>query len=237
MKKLITLLEILSLNSVEKEMSEALDVYDNVNFKDNVVGNSAPSRDNINTALLQDVQTAAKVAGVKVDITTAVSGHKPGSRHESGNAVDIAIINDKAVSLANRIYADKLVDALVKMGYQKNVEVGYSKAVLTFGFKGHDNHVHVSNKDGQPSKYNKDDISSPKSVSTSGGTTTSVDQSTSGDQSTSDSTNGITDYKSVASNMFDNALKTGIKQIGVQTESRLDRDINKIKKLLKWYNL
>jgi hypothetical protein len=227
MKKLITLLEILSLNSVEKEMSEALDVYDNVNFKDNVVGNSAPSRDNINTALLQDVQTAAKVAGVKVDITTAVSGHKPGSRHESGNAVDIAIINDKAVSLANRIDADKLVDALVKMGYQKNVEVGYSKAVLTFGFKGHDNHVHVSNKDGQPSKYNNDGVSSPASVSTSGGTTTS------GDQSTSDTTGGVTDYKAVASNMFDNALKTGLNKIGVQTESRLDRDINKIKKLLK----
>lgn len=166
MKKLITLLEISSLNSVEKEMSEALDVYDNVNFKDNVVGKSTPSRDNINTALLQDVQTAAKVAGVKVDITTAVSGHDSGTRHESGNAVDIAIINDKAVSLSNRTDADKFVDALVKMGYQKNVESGNSKAVLTFGFKGHDNHVHVSNKDGQPSKYNKDGVSSPESDST-----------------------------------------------------------------------
>jgi len=158
MKKLITLLE--------KEMSEALDVYDNVNFKDNVVGKSAPSRDNINTALLQDVQTAAKVAGVKVDITTAVSGHNSGTRHESGNAVDIAIINNKAVSLSNRDDADKLVDALVKMGYQKNVESGNPKAVLTFGFKGHNNHVHVSNKDGQPSKYNKDGVSSPESDST-----------------------------------------------------------------------
>jgi len=147
MKKLITLLE--------KEMSEALDVYDNVNFKDNVVGKSAPSRDNINTALLQDVQTAAKVAGVKVDITTAVSGHNSGTRHESGNAVDIAIINNKAVSLSNRDDADKFVNALVQLGYKKNVESGNPKSVLTFGFKGHNNHVHVSNKGGTSSTNKK----------------------------------------------------------------------------------
>jgi hypothetical protein len=232
MKKLITLLEILSLNSVEKEMSEALDVYDNVNFKDNVVGNSAPSRDNINTALLQDVQTAAKVAGVKVDITTAVSGHKPGSRHESGNAVDIAIINDKAVSLANRIDADKLVDALVKMGYQKNVEVGYSKAVLTFGFKGHDNHVHVSNKDGQPSKYNNDGVSSPESVSTSGDTTTSGDQSSS---TTTNSSSG--EFDTIAQNI-QNGILGSLTSAAVMKESvslkeqRLINNIKKIKKLL-----
>ena len=232
MKKLITLLEILSLNSVEKEMSEALDVYDNVNFKDNVVGNSAPSRDNINTALLQDVQTAAKVAGVKVDITTAVSGHKPGSRHESGNAVDIAIINDKAVSLANRIDADKLVDALVKMGYQKNVEVGYSKAVLTFGFKGHDNHVHVSNKDGQPSKDNKAVVSSPESVSTSGDTTTS------GDQSSSPTTNSSSgEFDTIAQNI-QNGILGSLTSAAVMKESvslkeqRLINNIKKINKLL-----
>lgn len=164
MKKLITLLEISSLNSVEKEISEASDVYDNVNFKDNVVGKSTPSRDNINTALLQDVQTAAKAAGVKVDITTAVSGHDAGTRHESGNAVDIAIINNKAVSLSNRYDADKFVDALVQMGYQKNVESGNPKAVLTFGFNGHNNHVHVSNKNGQPSKYNKGGDSSDETT-------------------------------------------------------------------------
>lgn len=155
-------------------MSEATDVYDNVDFKDNVVGKSTPSRDNINTALLQDVQTAAKLAGVKVDITTAVSGHNSGTRHESGNAVDIAIINNKAVSLSNRADADKLVDALVKMGYQKNVESGNPKAVLTFGFKGHNNHVHVSNKDGQPSKYNKDSVSTDNDLTNDVDTTTYV---------------------------------------------------------------
>ena len=147
MKKLITLLE--------NEMSEVTDVYDNVNFKDNVVGNSKPSKDKINTALLRDIQTAAKDAGVKVDITTAVSGHDTGTRHESGNAVDIAIINNKAVSLSNRDDADKFVDALVQLGYKKNVESGNPKSVLTFGFKGHNNHVHVSNKGGTSSTDEK----------------------------------------------------------------------------------
>jgi hypothetical protein len=137
-----------------KEMVEVSDIYDNVDFKDNVVGNSKPSQDNINTSLLQDVQTAAKNAGVVVNVTTAVSGHgtdKP-TRHVSGNAVDIAMINNKAVSGSNRADADKFVDALVRMGYSKNVESGNPKAVLTFGFPGHDNHVHVSNNSGQSSE-------------------------------------------------------------------------------------
>jgi len=143
--------EILSLYKTileNKELVEASDVYDNVDFKDNVVGKSTPSKDNINTALLQDIQTAAKSAGLKVDITTAVSGHDTGTRHESGNAVDIAMINGRAVSTSNRADADKLVGVLVQMGYKKNVESGNEKAVLTFGFPGHDNHVHVSNKGG-----------------------------------------------------------------------------------------
>ena len=128
-----------------KNVLEASDVYDNVDFKDYAVGKSSPSRDIINTALLQDVQTAAKSAGLKVDITTAVSGHDKGTRHETGDAVDVAIINGKAVSPSNRGDADKLVAALVSMGYVKNSESGNPKAVLTFGFKGHDNHVHISN--------------------------------------------------------------------------------------------
>jgi murein DD-endopeptidase MepM/ murein hydrolase activator NlpD len=142
-----------------KKISEATDVYDNVDFKDNAVGNSTPSKDTINTSLLQDIQTAAQNARLKVDITTAVTGHDKGTRHETGNAVDIAIINGKAVSLANRADADKLVGELVKMGYTKNSESGNPKAVLTFGFKGHDNHVHISNNTGSVS-----------STSTSGGT-------------------------------------------------------------------
>jgi hypothetical protein len=139
-----------------KEVEEAVDVYDNVDFKS--IGRSNPSSDNISVALLQDVQTAAKNAGIKVDITTAISGHgkktKSGntSRHPSGNAVDIAIINGKAVSPSNRADADKLVGELVKMGYTKNAEgPSNPKSVLTFGFEGHDNHVHISNITSSPS--------------------------------------------------------------------------------------
>ena len=149
-----------------KRVLEAEDVYDNVDFKDNVVGNSTPSKDTINLALLQDVQTAAKNAGLKVDITTAVSGHRPSQRHDSGNAVDIARINGKAVSRSNRADADKLVDALVSMGYTKNVESGNDKAVLTFGFEGHDDHVHVSNKGTSSSSDKPKDDTSTK-ISTS----------------------------------------------------------------------
>jgi hypothetical protein len=133
-----------------RNVLEAVDVYDNVDFEN--IGYGNPASDNINTALLRDVQSAAKSVGLKVDITTAVSGHgkktKSGStsRHPSGNAVDIAIINGKSVSPSNRDDADKLVSALVSMGYTKNAEgPSNPKSVLTFGFKGHDNHVHVSN--------------------------------------------------------------------------------------------
>jgi hypothetical protein len=138
-------------------LKEASDVYSNVDFKDGVVGKSAPSKDNINISLLQDIQTAAKNANLNVDITTAVSGHKPGTRHETGNAVDIAKINGKAVSRSNRGDADKLVGELVKLGYVKNVaESGNDKVVLTFGMKDHDNHVHVSKKSNTPSTSSTD---------------------------------------------------------------------------------
>jgi len=136
----------------KNKISEATDVYSNVDFKDRVVGSSTPSKDDINVSLLQDIQTAAKNANVKVDITTAVSGHKPGTRHETGNAVDIAVINGKSVRPSNREDADKLVRELVKLGYSKNVpESGNDKVVLTFGMKDHDNHVHVSKKSNTPS--------------------------------------------------------------------------------------
>ena len=161
-----------------RNVLEASDVYDNVDFEN--IGHGNPASDNINTALLQDVQTAAKSAGLKVDITTAVSGHgtktKRGniSRHPSGNAVDIAKINGKSVSLSNRADADKLVAALISMGYTKNSEgPSNPKSVLTFGFEGHDNHVHVSNTTSSTSQAPK-----TSSNSTSSGDTSSGDTST-----------------------------------------------------------
>jgi len=163
-----------------KGMDEAVDVYDNVNFKS--IGHGNPSSDNISIALLQDVQTAAKNAGLKVDITTAVSGHRPSRTHDKGNAVDISIINGKAVSLSNRADADKLVAQLEKMGYVKNIEnKSISKSVLTFGFEGHDNHVHISNITSSPSDTsstsNTSDTSNTSNISNSSNTSNTSDTS------------------------------------------------------------
>jgi len=118
--------------------------YANIIFSNIGIGN--PRADKINPNLLDDVNKAAYIAGVTVEITTAVSGHTSvPSRHPSGNAVDIAIIDKKGVSLQNRAAADKFVSELEKLSYVKNSEKGNRKAVLTFGYPNHDTHVHVSN--------------------------------------------------------------------------------------------
>jgi hypothetical protein len=152
-----TIKEILSLYDVileNKNVNEASDVYDNVDFEN--IGQGNPASDNINTSLLQDVQSAAKSAGLKVNITTAVSGHDKGTRHETGDAVDVARINgigsNGATNSTNgnakfRELGNKLKDTLVSMGYVWNSESGNPKAVLWQTNKGgnHFNHVHVSN--------------------------------------------------------------------------------------------
>ena len=56
------------------------------------------------------------------------------------------------MSPSNREDADKLVKALVRMGYVKNKEnKSTPKSVLTFGVAGHDDHVHISNTTQSPS--------------------------------------------------------------------------------------
>ena len=210
MKKLVSLLEAVT--------SVAPNLYPYLDFPAKAVGSSTPASDKINDVLLSDINAATKAAGLtKTSITTAVSGHKSTttsgnpSRHTGGTAVDIAIINGSAIT---KDTGDKLVAQLKGMGYDTSgSESGHPKAVL-WQVASHFNHVHVSNTTGAPS--------TPGSVTTSGDTTT-----------TSDTTGGLTDYKAVASNMFTDALKTGINKLGIQTESRLDKDINKIKKLLK----
>ena len=128
-------------------------LYTSTDFKPYVVGDSNPLADKINPSLLKDVDAAARKAGVKVSITTAVSGHGKGSRHETGHAVDIAMVNGMGYrsekdAEKKGIYDDimRFVDALEDMGYIKNSESGNDKAVLTFGFPGHHHHVHVSRK-------------------------------------------------------------------------------------------
>jgi hypothetical protein len=121
--------------------------YSNIKFSNINLGNPAADVNKINANLLADINKAAVIAGVTVQITTAVSGHTSvPSRHPSGKAVDIAIINGKPVSKQNRTDADKFVKALVDdLKYAFNSEKGNAKAVLTFDFPNHDNHVHVSN--------------------------------------------------------------------------------------------
>jgi hypothetical protein len=137
------------LNEAPSSVNKSL--YHNTDFRDGVVGKSTPSKDKINPSLLADVEKAAKAANVKVSVTTAVTGHKNSGRHPKGNAVDIAMVNgkgfgSKSEAISNGIYdhINRFVDELVKMGYKKNSESGNDKAVLTFGFPAHDNHVHVS---------------------------------------------------------------------------------------------
>jgi hypothetical protein len=113
--------------------------------------------DEINKALLDDLQKASELTGLDITIDFAKTDHnkysKSGnvSRHWSNQAVDIDYIGGKIVSPSNREIVNKYVDALISMGYVKNSESGNAKAVLTFGFPGHDNHIHVSNKLGSPS--------------------------------------------------------------------------------------
>jgi len=191
-------------------LKEASDVYSNVDFKS--LKGSNPLRDNINVSLLQDIQTAAKNANLKVDITTAITGHKTGTRHETGDAVDIAIINGKSVSPSNRGDADKLVSELIKLGYAKNVaESGNDKVVLTFGMKDHDNHVHVSKKS---------NTASPDTSSTTDNSGTETPSEEGGYLS------------SIAGNMAKAIMPVGT-SINVLDMAGLKEDIDRIKELLK----
>jgi len=121
--------------------------------------------DEINKALLDDLDTAAKTAGVDITIDFAKTGHKKNtksggvSRHWTNNAVDIDYIDGKVVSPRNRDVVDKFVNVLISMGYTKNAEGGNPKSVLTFGFPGHDNHVHVSNTTNNTSRPDEDVLS------------------------------------------------------------------------------
>lgn len=120
----------------------------------NVTTDSDTSSDLISSVLLKDINTAASNAGIKVVITTAVSGHKETtssgnpSRHPDGTAVDIAMINGKAVSTSNRTDADAFVSKLKSMGYDSSGnESGHPKEVI-WQTSGHYNHIHVSNTTG-----------------------------------------------------------------------------------------
>lgn len=124
------------------------------------------SDDEVNEPLLQDLQKAGQSADVVITITTAKTGHpdKEGkSRHGKQTAVDIALLDGVgsggATNSTNgnedfREKGNKVKDALISMGYVWNVEVGNDKAFLWQTNTGgnHYNHIHVSNRTGEPSQ-------------------------------------------------------------------------------------
>lgn len=129
--------------------------YSNIEFTDN------SKSDKVNRALLDDVNKAAKQAGIKARVGTITKNHpslKTGkdSLHPSGMAVDIDMVNGKPVSQKIKDVVDNFVSELEKLGYNKNVERGFDKSVLTFGFPDHDNHVHVSNRTEEASSEEED---------------------------------------------------------------------------------
>jgi hypothetical protein len=158
------------INSIRKLMNiteEEISVKDG-EYNIITTDGDATSTDKINKALLDDIEVAAKMVGVKPVITTASSGHSEKttsgtrSRHSDRTAVDIAIIDginsggakdEKSGSSNFRDKGNKLKDALVSMGYKLNSESGNSKAILWQTNLGgnHYNHLHVSNTNPTPS--------------------------------------------------------------------------------------
>lgn len=224
------------MNKDIKEAPEKVDpsIYSNTDFKPFVVGDSNPLADKINPSLLKDVDAAAKKAGVDVSVTTAVTGHRKGSRHETGHAVDIAMVNGKGFSSDKDAQKKGIYDGIMRfvqeleqMGYIKNSESGNDKAVLTFGFPGHHHHVHVSRK--------SDDGLSPES-SDSDNTTPSGETKT--DTTTTDITTikPTIDSNSISQSEFiDTIAKIMEPLVGsskVKTESIVE-EINRFKQLIK----
>jgi len=124
--------------------------YPNVKFASGKLG--SPGSEKLNPSLLSSISAAAVNSGVTVTITTGIGGHDFNtnsgnvSRHSTGNAVDIAIIDGLAANINNSVAkdkADKFVSQLISAGFSRNVESGNPKAVL-WNTGGHYNHIHVS---------------------------------------------------------------------------------------------
>ena len=128
--------------------------YSNIKFRDKDIP------DKVNRALLDDINLAASRGNVVVTIGAIKSKHPKGkkndptSRHTDGNAVDIPIINGKPVRKEIKSEVERFTNQLENLGYTKNPEIERNeiKAFLTFGFPGHDDHVHVSNETETPSQ-------------------------------------------------------------------------------------
>ena len=141
-------------------INEALISVKDGGYSSITTDSDSTASDKINKALLDDIEMAARAAGLKPVITTASSGHPDEgtgkSRHSQQTAVDIAIIDGigsggakdaKSGNATFREKGNKLKDALVSMGYVWNTESGNPKSVLWQTTTGgnHFNHLHVSN--------------------------------------------------------------------------------------------
>ena len=185
----------------------------------NIEVDSDISLDLVNDALLSGICSAAKAAGVNVKITTAVSDHPVEtdsgsiSRHSTGNGVDISIINGKAVKDAsNRPNVDNFVSKLEQLGYSRNSEGSNKKSVL-WQMADHKNHVHVSNME--------------ETTSNDGTTTTSGTTGTAG-------ANDIdTIAKQGSENLINSLLGSAFGNTLGLKEQRVNKEISKIKNLLK----
>jgi hypothetical protein len=151
--------------------------YSNIVFRDKY------TPDKVNRALLDDINLAASKGNVVVTIGAIKSKHPkgknndPSTRHTFGNAVDIPIINGKAVRKEIKSEVERFTNQLENLGYTKNKEKegNQIKAFLTFGFPGHDNHVHVSNQSEEASKETSDEkTSNEKTTDSTEKTDTSV---------------------------------------------------------------
>ena len=207
--------------------------YSDINFKDRVVGSSTPSKDKINPSLLADVDKAAEIAGTKASVTTAVTGHRAGSRHELGLAVDLAMFDGKGYgskedAKKKGIYdkIEKFVKALEGMGYKVNSESGNDKAVLWFGFPNHHHHVHVSRKSDDGTSSSSSTVSkTSKTSKTSDTSTDSSDVETTTTTSSSSSTSSSSTSSSGGLNLTTIGL---ISALGKMSEEKKNRKMNKI---------
>ena len=142
------------INEDYKDLPQINDKYPNVNFHSRTKG------DRLNPNLLDDIQDAAERAGIKVTVNWGKTGHRQFtdngavSRHWKGLAVDVSSIEgsgwsskNDAKKIGNYQAIEKFVKQLKNLGYSINLGEGpkIPKAVLYFGFPGHEDHVHISN--------------------------------------------------------------------------------------------
>lgn len=150
---------------IKDEVNEAFVQLNDTSYSNVKFDTDGTQYDQVNQALLDDLQAAASKANVVVTITTAKSGHPnltiggKESRHSTNTAVDIAILNGvNSGGASNEIngnsqfreLGNSLKTELLNMGYSLNAEGGNQKAVLWQTNTGgnHFNHLHVSNNQG-----------------------------------------------------------------------------------------